>query len=318
MKSNPKQKNTRVGFFLIEEFSMMCIATMINPLRSANRLLGYQAYIWDFLSHDDKATKASDGLLAPSTCPSNTHTKFDYFFVSAGLVTDPPYRARLNATLHRIARNSAVFGGLCTASFLLARAGMLNGYDFTLHWENQPAFAEEFPDLPFTQQLYVIDRDRWTGSGGLSSMDIALQIIEMDHGRAMAHEVGNQCQVDRVRSPLIDQRQNNMEGYDTLPRTLQSAIRLMQGNIEMPLSVPAIARSAGVTVRTLERLFNKHTGTAPATFYRQLRLAKARQLLWHTNISVLEIAFMTGFSSPSYLSRMYQAQYGKMPSQERR
>ena len=310
-------KTVKVGFLLIESFSLLCVAAMTNPFRSANRELGHTAYSWEFLTPDNQPASASDGVPIQPTLDIKTTEKFDYFLVVAGIECDPPNRAALNAALQRLSRNSSVFGGICTAPFILARAGFLNDCEFTLHWENQPAFAEEFPHLEFSPNLYVMDGDRWTGSGGLSSMDMALSIIAIHHGQDIANAVGNQYQIDRVRGPSIGQRPFSLNRYETLPTALQSTIAAMMAHMETPLPIPVLASETGKTVRSLERLFKKHLGTSPAKFYRKLRLEKVRHLLWHTNLSVLEIAVMTGFPSPSHLSRLYQAQFGTRPSEDR-
>ena len=316
-QSTESRPCTRIGFLLIEQFSMLCIAALINPFRSANRELGYEAFVWDFITCTDGPAVASDGIEVKPTLDHDTNEKFDYFFVCAGMVTDPGHRAVLNATMKRVRWNSTVFGSLCTGAYMLARAGYLDGYRFTLHWENQPAFEEEFPDLEVSSNLYVMDRDRWSGSGGLSSMDMALNIIASDHGPGIAHAVGNQYQIDRLRSPEIGQRPYSLDEYETLPPSLQRAISVMMVNMESPLPIPEVASAAGKTVRSLERLCRRHLFSSPAKFYRKLRLEKARQLLWHTNLSILEIALMTGFPSPSHLSRLYQTEFGIKPSAER-
>lgn len=313
----PPQIPIRVGFLLIEEFSSLCITAITGPFRSANRELGFEAFTWDFLSIDDEPIRASDGLSIEPTQTAKTATKFDYFFTCAGMQSDPPNRAALNTILQRFSRTSTVFGALCIGSFMLARAGFLDGYDFTLHWENQPAFSEEFPDLEISPNLYVMDRDRWTGSGGLSSMDIALHIIAAHHGLATANAVGNQYQIDRIRSASVGQRPYSLNQFETLPAPMRNAVAAMMDNMETPLPIPHIAKFAGTTVRSLERLFNRHLKTSPARYYRKLRLEKTRQLLWHTNLSILEIALMTGFPSPSHLSRLYQSEFGIKPSEDR-
>ena len=308
----------RVGFLLIEEFSSLCITAMTGPFRSANRELDTEAYIWDFMSVDDQPIPASDGLSIMPTTSSKSAKHYDYFFTCAGMVSDPPNRAALNATLHRFARTSDIFGALCIGSYMLARAGFLEGYSFTLHWENQPAFLEEFPELDVSPNLYVMDRERWAGSGGLSSMDIALNIIATHHGNSVANAVGNQYQIDRIRGASVGQRPYSLNQYETLPPPMRTAIGAMMQNMETPLPIPDIARNSGKTVRSLERLFNRHLTTSPAKYYRKLRLEKVRQLLWHTNLSILEIALMTGFPSPSHLSRLYQAEFGLKPSEDRK
>jgi len=317
IKAPQTLQKTRVGFLLIEGFSMLCVAAMTNPLRSANRELGYEAYSWDFITCTDAPVSASDGIAVTPSLSHDTKEKFDYFFVVAGMECNPDYRAVLNTTMRRISRNSTIFGALCTGAYMLARAGYLDGYQFTLHWENQPAFTEEFPDLTVSSNLYVMDRDRWSGSGGLSSMDMVLNIIASDHGHRVAHAIGHQYQIDRMRSADIDQRPFSLDKYDTLPATLQRAISVMMVNLETPLPIPDVASAAGKTVRSLERLCNRYLANSPARFYRKLRLEKARQLLWHTNLSVLHVALMTGFPSPSHLSRLYFTEFGVKPSEER-
>lgn len=314
----PDPDPIKTGFLLIEGFSMLCVAAIINPFRSANRDIGREKYTWDFLTADDAAVQASDGITVSPTAVLKDASKYDYFFVVAGLETDPQGRSALNTNLHRLARRSKVFGALCTGSFILARAGLLDGYRFTLHWENQPAFAEEFPELDISQNLYVLDRDRWTGSGGVSSMDVALTIIAGHSGEDVANAVGNQYQIDRIRSQSIGQRPFALNQYATLPDPLQTAVSMMIDNMEDPLQIPVIAKAAGKTVRSLERLFARHLGASPAKFYRKLRLERVRQLLWHTNLSILEIALITGFPSPSHLSRLYQAEFGMRPSEDRK
>ncbi|WP_069300888.1 GlxA family transcriptional regulator [Neptunicoccus sediminis] len=314
----PQTEKIRIGLLLIDQFSSLCITAMTGPFRSANRELGRESYSWDFVSLDDAPVQASDGLIVTPTQPLKTTARFDYFFVCAGMQANPPQRAALNTALQRFSRQSKVFGALCIGSFMLARAGFLDGYQFTLHWENQPAFAEEFPELVVSPNLYVMDRDRWTGSGGLSSMDIALHIIASHSGAGVANAVGNQYQIDRIRGASVGQRPYSLHQYDTLPKPMQQAIAAMIANMETTLPIPVVAKTAGKTVRSLERMFARYLDTSPARYYRKLRLEKVRQLLWHTNLSILEIALMTGFPSPSHLSRLYQVEFGLKPSADRK
>lgn len=313
--SEPK---IRIGFLLVDAFSSLCLTAMTGPFRSANREIGANTFLWDIISINDQPITASDGLTIQPTQPAKSTLKYDYFFVCAGMQSDPPSRAALNTMLHHFSRQSNVFGALSTGSYMLARAGLLEGYEFTLHWENQPAFAEEFPELEISKNLYVMDRDRWTGSGGLSSMDIALRIIADRYDEGTANAVANQYQIDRIRSPSVGQRAYSINQYDALPKAIQAAIETMMANTEIPLSIPNVATAAGKNVRSLERLFARHLGLSPARYYRKLRLEKARHLLWHTNLSIIEIALMTGFQSPSHLSRLYHRKFGLKPSIDRK
>lgn len=313
-----KHPEYKTGILLIEDFSMMSLSTMINPFRSANRELGYKAFTWDFLTLNDEPVMASDGFEAKPTCMIGSAQKFDYFFVNSGLLTNPPNRAKVNAALQRFSRQSDVFGGVCTGAFILARAGFLKDKNFTVHWENQAAFIEEFPDLPPRPSLFVMDGNLWTASGGLACLDMTLSIISDKVGLKIANTVANVLHVDRIRKPNIEQRSFFLADYETLPPKLRAVVKLMIENLEQPLLVSELSDAVGITVRSLERGFKQQLGISPGKHYRKIRLERAKQLLWHTNMSILEVSILTGFPSPSYLSRLYRQEFGILPSEERK
>lgn len=309
---------TLVTFLLIEAFSMLSVASALEPLRQANRLLGRTAYEWRLISHDGSAQPASNGMTVAAQGALADGTATDFLFVCAGLEADPPYRTRLNAGLQRFARSGAILGSLSAGTFILARAGLLNGYESTIHWEFQPAFQEEFPDLVSSPGVYVIDRDRWTGSGGITGMDMMLYLIERDHGEGLSRSVGNQFQIDQIRNSTVHQRPGHLERMETLPEPVQQVVNLMLSNIEEPMRMDELARMAGLNLRRMERLFSANLGASPGQFYRQLRLEKARDLLLHTNLPTLEVACLTGFSSSSHFAMAYQRQFEMRPSDTRR
>ena len=313
-----EDRPTLITFVLIEQFSMLSVASAIEPLRQANRLLGREAYAWRLISHDGAPVPASNSITVTVDGTITDDQPTDFLFVCAGLDADPPYRARLNAGLQRAARGDAVLGSLSAGTLILARAGLLEGYRSTIHWEFQPAFQEEFPELDTSPGLYVIDRDRWTGSGGITGMDMMLGLIERDHGTALSRSVGNQFQIDQIRNAAIHQRPGHMARMDTLPTPLQQAVNMMLANIEEPLRMDELAEQLDLNLRRMERMFNAHLNAAPAQFYRRLRLEKARDLLLHTNLPTLEVACLTGFSSSSHFAMAYQRQFGQRPSEARK
>lgn len=309
---------TVVTFLLIDAFSMLSVTSAIEPLRGANRLMSQQAYQWRLISHDGNAVTASNGMTVTVEGSLNDILPTDFLFICAGLTADPPYRSKLNAALQRASRSDVILGSLSAGTSILARAGLLNGYSSTIHWEFQPAFAEEFPDLDTSPGLYVIDRDRWTGSGGITGMDMMLRLLERDHGHSLSRHVGNQFQIDQIRNSSVHQRPGHVERLESLPAPLQAAVGLMMENLEEPLKMDELADLSGLNLRRMERLFNSHLDAAPAQFYRRLRLEKARDLLLHTNLPTLEVACLCGFSSSSHFAMAYQRQYGLRPSEARR
>ncbi|MGF1503158.1 MAG: GlxA family transcriptional regulator [Paracoccaceae bacterium] len=322
---------TRIGFLLLPDFGLLSIATALEPLRSANRLLGRAHYGWRVygdLPAGAEATEAPGSVTASNGLAiavdgslrdlAEELPGLDFLFVVAGLRTDPPRRARLNAVLAQAARSGIVLGSLSAGTFVLARAGLLDGYRCTVHWEFQAAFEEEFPEHELTDGLYVIDRDRWTGSGGVTGLDMMLQLIARDHGESLGRSVGNQFQIDRMRNAAAHQRPGNLARLETLPAPLQKAVQLMLGHLETPLRMQEIADLSGLNLRRMERLFKTHLDRAPAQFYRRVRLERARELLLHSNLSALEIGVLTGFSSSSHFAMAYAREFGARPSEERR
>ena len=311
-----------IAFLLVQDFSSLSLISAIEPLRGANRLLGHDAYAWRLVSDDGRPVRASNGItMAADMSLAELGPAVDRLFaifVCAGLDHDPPNRARINAALVRAARAGIVVGSLSAGTFVLARAGLLDGHRCTVHWEFQPAFEEEFPEIDCEPGLFVIDRNRWTGSGGITGMDMMLRMIEEDQGTGLARSVGNQFQVDRIRNSAIHQRPGALDRLETLPAPLQKAVDLMLANIELPMRMEEIAGLAGLNLRRMERMFQTHMEASPAQFYRALRLEKARELLLHTNLSTLEIGVLTGFSSSSHFAMAYQRHYGIRPSDERR
>lgn len=318
----PGVPETTVAFLLVRAFSMLSVAAAIEPLRMANRLLGRRHYDWKLIG--DGPVAASNGMTVANDIelceldPAGGPGALDYLFLCAGLDVDPPGRSRLHAGLVRAARAKVVLGSLSSGTFILARAGLLDGYRCTVHWEFQPAFEEEFPNLECTSGLYCIDRDRWTGSGGISGLDMMLRLIERDHGIGLSRAVGNQFQIDRIRNAGVHQRPGGLERLETLPEPVRAAIELMLVNMETPLRMDEIAATTGANIRRLERLFKAHLERSPADYYRRLRLEKARELLMHTNLSTLEIGILTGFSSSSHFAMAFGQAFGVRPSDARR
>lgn len=312
-----QQRPTTVCFLLISNFSMLSVTAAIEPLRVANRLSGKPFYRWLFLSHDGGPVTASNDISVTVDGSLADPPPADYLFVCAGLDVDPPYRARLNTALNVYRRRGTRLGSISAGTFILARAGLLEDVSCTVHWEFRPAFEQEFPFIDCSSQLFVIDKNVYTVAGGLAGLDLMLHLISVDHGPTLSRAIANQFQMDRVRTGASVQRPGALALLDAMPAVLQKAVGLMFLNIEDPLNAREVAERVGVSIRNLERLFRRHLGESPARFYMKLRLEKARDLLLHSNLSVLEIAISTGFTSSSYFASCYIRHYGERPSRHR-
>ena len=304
-------------FVLVPDFSMMAFTAAIEPLRAANRIAGKALYSWTVETLDGGEVTASNGTRVVADGTLGDTKRGGVMLVCAGLFADDRADPELLKVLRREARSSEATGALCTGSIILARAGLLDGYRCTAHWEDLASFAENFPELEISSRLYEIDRDRFTCSGGTAPLDMMIHLIALDHGRQLAMGVAELLVHHSAREATEPQRLSILERTGVHHPKLLVAIGLMEETIELPVSLDRIASGAGLSTRQMERLFRLHFQTTPSRYYLGLRLVRARHLLGHTSFSVLQVALATGFTSPAYFTKCYRQAYGITPSAER-
>jgi len=202
-----------VVFYLVPEFSMIAFATAIEPMRIANRMLGREYYSWRLASKDGDPVPASNGV------PVSVNTTLDHerqclttsrrpsiMFLCSGVDVEAAENKSLFAYLRENKNSGVIVGGLCTAAYLLAAAGLLKDKRCAIHWENLPGFAERFPTADVYADLYEIDGNIWTCAGGTAALDMMLSMIANDHGDDLVNRVCEQALTDRVRNPNDRQR----------------------------------------------------------------------------------------------------------------
>jgi len=219
--------------------------------------------------------------------------------------------------VRREARRGAKMGGLCTAGYSLAKAGLLDGKRATIHWENQDSFVEEFEDVTLTKSVFVVDGSTFTTAGGTASIDLMLKFIADDHGETLASAVADQLIYTTIRTDQDTQRLSVPTRIGVRHPKLSAVIQMMEANIEEPISPSILAKDVGMSTRQLERLFRRYLNRSPKRYYMELRLQKARNLLMQTDMSVINVALACGFASPSHFSKCYRAQYDTTPYRER-
>ena len=212
--------------------------------------------------------------------------------------------------LRRVAAHGGWLGGLDTAPFILARAGVLEGHRVALHWESVPAFRREFPDLRVSRERFEADAFRQTGAGGTTGIDMMLDRIERDYGPALADAVGRQLVHDRHDEPF---RQAGEGRYVGLPRSVVKSLAVMEANLSQALPIPEICRLAGQSQRQLTRLFLAHFGETPKRCYLGMRLDRAQWLPASSRCRVTEAALATGFAQLAHFSRAYRARFAESP-----
>jgi AraC family transcriptional regulator, glycine betaine-responsive activator len=307
----------KIGFFLVPSFSMMALSAATEPLRAANRITGRPLYSWHLLSADGEAVASSSGFtLLPDLAITSTE-ELDQLFVVASLGVSDYRNAHVFEWLRRFAAKGKPLGAISLGAMLLARAGLLNGYKCTIHWESQRDFAEEFPSLEVSPDIYCIDRNRSTCGGGTAAMDLMLDLIVREHGQRLATEVADQFLHTRIRTSQESQKTAIQWRYGVEDRRIVKAIALMEQNIENPISMRAIASLVGISHRQFERLWLKHFEESPARFYQELRVKAAQKLVRESTYSLFDIAVRCGFSSASHFGRCYRQFFNCTPGEER-
>jgi transcriptional regulator GlxA family with amidase domain len=308
---------TRYGFLLMPNYSMIAFASAIEPLRMANMTVDQDLYEWVTMTLDGAPVCASNGLRIDPDCAAADATGLDGVFVCAGIKVERTYSKDLSVWLHKMAQRKIVIGALCTGSYLLARAGLLDGYHCTIHWENIASLREMFPNLIISAELFEIDRDRYTCSGGSSSLDMMLHLIRKQHGEELVIAISEQFMCDRIRG-MHDRQRIPLRVYlGTSQPKLEEAVTIMEANIEEPISLDELAQHVKVSRRQLERLFQKYLHCVPTRYYLELRLKRARQLLLQSDLSIIDVGLACGFVSAPHFTNRYKALFGVSPRSER-
>jgi transcriptional regulator GlxA family with amidase domain len=310
-------KSRRFVFVLLENFTLLSFASAIEALRIANRMAGKDLYSWRIIGEGGDAVFCSAGSAFKLDDDLDELQRDDTVIVCGGIDVQAATTKRVLSWLRREARKGVVIGGLCTAAYTLAKAGLLDGKKATIHWENQDSFAEDFEDVTLTKSVFVVDGNRITTAGGTSSIDLMLKLIADHHSEDLANLVADQLIYSSIRTDQDTQRLSVPTRIGVRHPKLSQVIQMMESNIEEPISPSTLAKDVGMSTRQLERLFRRYLNRSPKRYYMELRLQKARNLLMQTDMSVINVALACGFASPSHFSKCYRAHYDTTPYRER-
>jgi transcriptional regulator GlxA family with amidase domain len=318
IKLNAEVKSPRrFVFVLMEHFTLLSFSSALDALRIANRMSGKKLYDWTFIGENEGFVSCSAGTQFKLDSTLIELHRDDTILLCGGTAIQESTTKKLIGWIRREARRGLVIGGLCTAAYPMAKAGLLDEKKATIHWENQDSFAEEFLEVELTKTVFVCDGNRYTTAGGTSSIDLLLKIIADDHGEELANAVADQMIYSSIRTDQDTQRLSVPTRIGVRHPKLSKVIQMMEINIEEPMSPSILARDVGMSTRQLERLFRRYLDRSPKRYYMELRLQKARNLLMQTDMSVINVALACGFASPSHFSKCYRAHYDTTPYRER-
>lgn len=322
IKSDPAAKRLRVAFLLADQFTLSAFANFVDVLRLAADEADKSRPIlcdWTVLSDSMDPVRSSCGVRVQPDTRLREAGRFDYLVVVGGLISD---RAALGASALNFLRETATRGvpliGLCTGVFTLQSAGLLQGYRCCVSWFHHQDFLDRFDsEQPVSDQIFVVDRDRLTCSGGHGAAHLAAFLVQRHIGQSAAIKSLNIMMIDDA---LSGQRAQPGQALARKARDemVKRAVLQMQQNVEAPLSIDDIAQRLGTARRTLERRFQTDLGQSPRGIYVHIRLERAMARLGQTDQSVAEIALACGFCDAPHLSRTLKAERGLTPAEWRR
>ena len=300
-----------IAFLIFDQFSNLCLANCLEPLRAANTQSAANVFEWQFFTVDGAPVQSSSGMQVVPHAPLSTLSKCDYLFLTASYQHerhDTPHNRR---ELQRAARKATVLVGLDAGPWLMASAGLLDGRQATVHWDLLDAFSEQFLEVDAMQARYLRDGPMMTCAGAMSALDLTLDLISAHRG------IATRLDVEALfihGDPPVGASTDRAWARDPL---VGRALQMMRDNLERPVPLDRLAKHLSCQPRTLDRHFRMELGAPPGTVYRHLRLASARKLLQETRLSVAEIAVRCGYDSSAALSRAVRREYNATPSQLR-
>ncbi len=298
-------KSEKIDILLFDQFSNHCLANTVEPLRAANSMLRQQGYNWQFLTINGESVQSSSGMqITPHGAFAGNFG--DYLFVM-------PSYGFLNHTGHHISqqikqaeKRYQYIAGLDTGSWLLAQAGLLDGRRATIHWDETTNFAETFPNVDVQRERFVHDGNVISCSGAMAAFDLIVYLIGQTHGQLIAMEV---AQLFMTKDWAMAHTSFN----GTKSQLVNKVISLMSEHLETPRSINEIARSLGVSQKTLDTRVKDELNVTPQVVYKTLRLNQARKLVVGTDYPITEIAGRCGYENASAMTRAFKSQFGHPP-----
>lgn len=307
----------RFGFLLVPGFTLVGFGAAVDPLRLANMVTRRALYQCVTLTLDGAPVRSSAGVCVTPDCAAADAMALDAVLVIGPNPLPSEGKEPIVRWLRAQAAKGVSLGGVDTGSYFLARAGLLDGYRSTIHWEDMDALLDRFPRLLVSTKLYEVDRDRASCSGGIAPVEMMIHLIGLGSGYKIASAVAELLIYER-RGSEERQKTSLRDVAATSHPKLVEAIKLMECNIEEPLAMEEIATHMQFSARQLERLFRESLNCTPRQYYLQLRLDRARQLLTRTNRPIADIVMACGFVSFAHFSHRYHASFGITPSADRR
>jgi len=308
------QKTSKVGFLLLENFSLPCFTQSLDVLATANEIKPGSVRVHTF-SHNNSEVMSDLAIpIRPDTPLTDIRmAELDLMIVCGGLRTPRVVPNWLTTLLQKLANFPMALGGLWNGAWYLGKAGLLDGYRCAIHPEQRMALSERSPNANVSLDTLVFDRDRLTAATPTGAFQMMIKWLNRCFGAQLADAVLDMLDYEQSRFRSTANTHNQR-----LTEPLREVITLMESNLEDPLNPEQLSHYVGISQRQVQRLFREQLATTPQKYYLQLRITEARRLIQNSNSAIVDVALACGFVSSSHFSKCYSTLFGYPPSKEAR
>ena len=304
----------RIGFVIFPNFHVQSLA-LTSAFEVANLDLGEDGYEIHLLSERGGPVRSTAGFSV--TTEAFGEATFDTVIIGAGL--EPELATpKLLEFARRSSETSRRLAAPCVGAFILAEAGVLDGRRATTHWAYARELQSRFPGVKVEEdRIFIVDGSIWTSAGMTAGTDLALAMIEKDHGRDVSRTVARKMVLFHRRAGGQSQFSSLLE-LDAKSDRIQRALEYASRNLRNTLSVDELAEAARLSPRQFSRAFRAETGQTPAKAVETLRVEEARLMMEQGRSSMDEIAIETGFDDRERMRRAFLRTLGQPPQTVRR
>lgn len=307
----------QISILILDESTMLTVASVIDPMRAANRLSGHKLFDWKLYSATGNDICLTGGVTMAADGVFDDNCHGDVLLLIASFNQRQNASSSTIQTLRRIASGYDLIGGVEAGTWLLARAGLVSAHSVTTHWEDFENLAGRYPALNVRSDRIVIDGKYWTCGGANPALDMMLELITHYYSKTTALQIASVFIYDQSHTATDPQPYHSLGLIEQREPRVAEAVRLMENTIEEPISIVDIAGRLQITVRTLENLFKRYLDKSPSAYYLHLRLTTAHKMVVDSDISLQHISVITGFSSQSSFNRAFKHGYGVSPGKLR-
>ncbi|MBE1486450.1 GlxA family transcriptional regulator [Plantactinospora soyae] len=312
----------RVVVVIFDGFQLLDLAGPADVFATASLIVGSErGYRLDVAAVRAGAVPAGKGIATVAELALHEISgPIDTLVVVGGLSVPKRLGDRhLIGEISRLAGTARRIASVCNGAFLLAEAGLLDGRRATTHWLAAPELGTRYPDVDVdADPIYVRDGNVWTSAGVTAGIDLTLALVAEDHGHDVAREIARGLVVYLHRPGGQSQFSTPMRSTTPRSEPLRELQSFIDANPAGDLSVPALARRAGMSDRHFSRVFTKQTGLPPGRYVERSRADTARRLLEETGHPLDRVARESGLGAAETLYRVFRRHWRVAPGDYRR